>query len=146
VTVALQTSELDHWQLVQCSAKLFGKLNGGWRWSRWGFSLVHLSLAKPSRRREVYDLKPSDVFDHLFFYKLGRVPICLISQPYRRHIDVAQRIANLHGLEILEPPQPRSGWWFPGRTHCFAFVRPGTAITWLPEQTEDHDGSPGRSA
>jgi hypothetical protein len=29
------------------------------------------------------------------------------------------------------------GWWYPGATECFVFVRHGTVVRWLPEQLTD---------
>ena len=121
---------------ADASARLFGKFNG-WRPARTSWELNRLGIVK--RRDWIDDCKsiePAKVFDHVVRYSMRGTPMCLISMPYERHIDAARRLAGLYGLQVLEPPRLFAGWWLPGRTHCFAFVRPDTSIRWLPEQME----------
>jgi hypothetical protein len=126
-----------NYKKVKRDAGLFGRLNG-WRLALYHFSLHQLS--KATKRRQWPDdcnsFGSEKVLDHVHCYQFRRIPMCLISMPYGRDIDAAMSLAKHYGLEILEPPRARSGWWLPGATYCFAFVRPGTPITWLPEQYE----------
>jgi hypothetical protein len=118
------------------SAKLFGKLNG-WRLARSGFELPQLGTVRGRNWIEDYkSIGAQTVFDHLVRYSMRSRPMCLISMPHERHIDAAKRLAGLYGLQVLEPPRLFAGWWLPGATHCFAFVRPDTPITWLAEQMD----------
>jgi hypothetical protein len=74
------------------------------------------------------------VMDHLYYFTASRRPIALVTMPYHAKLEAVRELASLYGLDVQAPLRPRSGWWFPGRTFCFAFVRPGTAVKWLPEQ------------
>jgi hypothetical protein len=58
--------------------------------------------------------------------------------PYHTELAAAEKLAQNYGLVVAVPPIAReSGWHSPGRngTHCYAFVRPGTTVKWLPEQS-----------
>ena len=114
-------------------AQRFATFNG-WEIVSRGFSLAQLG------RRPPYDpwiYRSPDfplvmhggensprVMDHMTWFRLNRRPICLISQPYvpSGSLEAARAIAETYELDVFEAPKPKSGWYFPGRVTCLAFV------------------------
>lgn len=132
----------NHWTTTQRCAKAFAKLNG------WSLSSAHFSfrqLAGKGCTRSNDDaplwwtgaqILVGDVMDHVRWFRQNRKPIAIISMPYLTSIENAQKLAQHYGLVACEPPIELSGWWAPKHTSCFAFVRPGTTVRWLPEQCD----------
>jgi hypothetical protein len=81
---------------------------------------------------------PDCVMDHVCYFKHGSKAVAIVTMPYNANAQQAQAIAERYGLTVATPPLPHSGWHAPGHTHCFAFVRPGTSVIWLPEQQQQH--------
>jgi hypothetical protein len=74
------------------------------------------------------------VMDHIWWFNMTRRPVAIVSMLYHPTREGVDEITQRYGLEVQVPPIERSGWWLPGWTYCFAFVRPGTKVCWLPEQ------------
>jgi hypothetical protein len=79
-----------------------------------------------------------EVLDHIFWFRRSRKPIAVVAMPYNGDRARAQQLAAQYGLIALAPPIANAGWWLPGEngTECFAFVRQGTEVHWLPEQID----------
>jgi hypothetical protein len=125
-------------------ARRFAELNG-WKLSKSSFGL-RLLAGLPRKRGALSaldDLHPGNgqtgrLFDHCSFYRMDRVPVAIVSQPYAEAttIEQARAKAAVYALEVLTPPLSPAGWHYPGRTEMFVFVRRGTPVSWLPEQIE----------
>jgi hypothetical protein len=125
------------------AARTFASLNG-WSWTEKAFSFRQ--LAGLSRKRgddavPVYrrgDQDPDRVLDHLYWFKQNGKPAAIITMPYHGELADAEKLAENYGLIVATPPIAESGWHLPGHngTHCYAFVRPGTSLKWLPEQSD----------
>jgi hypothetical protein len=79
--------------------------------------------------------------DHLRWFKDGRKPMAIVSMPYTpaSSLEQAATFIGRYGLIVQTPPLERAGWYGPSSldgTWCFAFVRPGTIVRWLPEQCD----------
>ena len=58
----------------------------------------------------------------------------MIGQPYNTSEDEARSIALKLRLELHAPPLITASWWFPGWTRFFCCTRPGTSVSFLPDQ------------
>jgi len=106
----------------------FGTLNG-WQWSTRGFPLHRLGV-----RGALWWELDHEVFDHLFYYWAERKPAAVATMPYCGNFYNARRMAGKYEVDVFEAPKPQSGWWKPGDSDLFVFVRRGTVVRWLPEQ------------
>ena len=77
---------------------------------------------------------PHWVLDHCRYFKAEGKAVAIVTMPHNAQMEHAREIADRYGLDVLAPPIAKSGWWLPGSTFCFAFVRPGTTVKWLPQQ------------
>jgi hypothetical protein len=126
-----RASQIGH-QFADSWAAKFAALNG-WKVGS-NFTLRMLAEGSGVRGRNDSYATSSLVLDHPVYFKFERTPMCMIGMPYHHNLDDALAMAKPYGLRVLEPPLRRAGWWYPGSTYCFAFVRPGTEVRWLPEQ------------
>jgi hypothetical protein len=122
------------------AARRFARLNG-WGQSG-GFTMWRLAGLRGRRFED--DAFPlwysgSDaggpLMDHVYYFTAQRRPITIVTMPYHADLEDVREIADRYGLDVLAPPIAKSGWWLPGWTFCFAFVRPGTTVKWLPQQS-----------
>jgi hypothetical protein len=125
------------------AAREFATING---WSRTEKAFSFRQLAGLGRKHSddlmpvctQGDQDPDRVLDHLYWFKQDGKPIAIITMPYHGELDVAEKLARSYGLIAAAPPIRESGWHSPGRngTYCYAIVRPGTTVKWLPEQSD----------
>ena len=122
----------------------FARLN---EWSRTKIEFTLRQLAGMKRSKEdrmpVYMYRGDDphwVLDHCRYFKAEGKAVAIVTMPHNAQMEHAREIADRYGLDVLAPPIAKSGWWLPGPTFCFAFVRPGTMVKWLPQQRSYPDG------
>jgi hypothetical protein len=113
----------------------FARLNG-WSRTKNEFTLRRLAGMKALQgRQDAYrDYDPYWVMDHCRYFKAEGKAVAIVTMPHNAQMEHAREIADRYGLDVLAPPIAKSGWWLPGSTFCFAFVRPGTTVKWLPQQ------------
>jgi hypothetical protein len=126
--------------------RAFATLNG---WSLTDYQFTFNQLAGRTRIRDVMEMPirrrygADSVLDHLFWFRRERKPVAVVSMPYHGNREAAQQLAAQYGLIMLAPPIVNAGWArsvaLPGEngTECFAFVRPGTEVRWLPGQKHE---------
>lgn len=116
--------------------KELGRLNG-WKGSDNPFSKPGLVRAKshdgPDDYREMWGAYEGhcSVHDHRTFYRLGRMPVCVVAHPYGNRADVIEQCtiwARRYGL-ICHASEFES-WWYPGRTVAVAYTRIGDDLIW----------------
>jgi hypothetical protein len=127
------------------AARAFASLNG-WSQTEKAFSFLQLAGLGRKRSDDLMpactrgDQDPAGVLDHLYWFKQNGKPVAIITMPYsyRGELAAAEKLAEQYGLIVAAPPIRESGWHLPGPngTRCYAFVRPGTTVKWLPEQSE----------
>ena len=125
------------------AARTFAKLNG-WSQTERAFSFRQLAGLGRKHSDDVMpvctrgDQDPDNVLDHLYWFKQNGKPVAIITMPYHGELADTEKLAENYGLVVATPPIQESGWHLPGHngTHCYAFMRPGTSVKWLPEQSE----------
>jgi hypothetical protein len=63
-------------------------------------------------------------------------PVAIVGQPRHTNPDAARAVATKLGLQLHLPANITASWWHPGEAAFFCFTRPGTEVTFLPEQME----------
>jgi hypothetical protein len=122
-------------------AQAFAKLNG------WSVTNDHFSFRQLAGKGRAHsndeaprwwrgDQDIAHVLDHIQWFRQNRRPIAIVCMPYGVSIEDAQEMAQRYGLVACAPPIECSGWWLPKYSQCFAFVRSGTTVRWLPGQCD----------
>jgi hypothetical protein len=136
IHVQQRARQREQWRRWCADSERFARSNG-WRLAGSGFSMQ--SLARGSRALATCYLWQEDshrVIDHVRWFNAQRRPVAIVTMPYHGELAEVQELAERYGLAVQAPPVARSGWWYPGHTLCFAFVRPGTQVRWLPQQCD----------
>jgi hypothetical protein len=135
---------LSRTEQIRGDTLAFARLN---EWSRTKIEFTLRQLAGMKRSKEdrmpVYMYRGDDphwVLDHCHYFKAEGKAVAIVTMPHNAQMEHAREIADRYGLDVLAPPIAKSGWWLPGSTFCFAFVRPGTTVKWLPQQRSYPDG------
>jgi hypothetical protein len=117
-------------------ARRFARLNG-WGQSRRGFSMGRLARLHACNDFPLWYFggHRHPGMDHLYYFKANGRPVAIVTMPYHASRGELRAVAKEYGLDVRAPPIAKSGWWFPGHTFCFVFVRAGTQVKWLPEQS-----------
>lgn len=114
----------------------FAQLNG-WAVAKGRFSVDDLRDGR-IRAGAWWEIASSDhdALDHVEHYrdrKAPHRPAAIVSHIYSSP-GAAEAFAKEHRLEAHVAGSRMVSWYYPGGTWMVVYVRPGTAVAWLPEQ------------
>lgn len=120
----------------------FAELNG-WQLTRRQFPLAVLRDNKlhgnPDLRFEGPVGFNHDTLDHAEYFRHTEKPYraaAIVAHLYGAKTDELNAYAKERGLVAHIAPSKMASWYYPGGTTMVVYVRPGTGVTWLPEQRD----------
>jgi hypothetical protein len=94
----------------------------GWRISNSDFGITALSRGGVRGGKDWWCAPPRPVFDHSWFYRVGRRAAAIATHPYVVDEAACREYAAAIGLTVEFPDYP--SWWFPGHTVFALYIGP----------------------
>jgi hypothetical protein len=122
LAAAKEFARLNHWRLSKpFSAGALAHSERCWRDAL--DQLIDQGLRFP------HPLGRDLLFDHCIYFRwrfYPYPPAAIVTEPYNRTLQAAQRIAAEAGLRVHAAPNQDAGFWYPGRTKFYCITHPGT--------------------